>query len=442
MSLEQEIKDFMKSLGIDVVGIAGPGRFDGPPSLDPDYVMKGAKSVISYGIPFDVEHIYAYLGRKTAIPHNIDQYRVHQRVIWAAIKLKKFLEDKGHRAAFIEPNGGYRKDPKSTLAITPKFSHRYASYVSGLASPGISGSAVTREYGGAVCLNTVVTDAELTGDPMLPPRHYFDGLCQDCMACKSVCPPKMFMSTEEEYSLINGELYPRGRKRDVNLCAVSCGGLHAVSADKTWSNWGKGWIDSWTGVEPDPEKQNIFKEMVTMFGFNKDLSARISPLKLLVQDAYEEGYFEESGPFPSYEDLEGETEGQKLRSFADAIEPIVGNAIADPLALTCNQCNLVCGPNAEESKKRAKMIHVGGILSFKENNEPCFTQDFDEAVERRKKSPYKIKKQVEKESLKLRLELLVKGFGIDFHTIFKGRQYEKKLNKVLAEEGLAPQKIR
>jgi hypothetical protein len=37
MSLEQEIKDFMKSLGIDVVGLAGPGRFDGPPSLDPDY---------------------------------------------------------------------------------------------------------------------------------------------------------------------------------------------------------------------------------------------------------------------------------------------------------------------------------------------------------------------------------------------------------------------
>ncbi|MBU4315856.1 MAG: hypothetical protein KKF30_01125 [Proteobacteria bacterium] len=439
MTLEQEIKDFMKSIGVDIVGIAGPGRFDGPPSLDPDYVMKGAKSVIAFAMPFDVEAIYAYLSRKTAIPHNIDQYRVHQRVIHAAIRLEKFLADKGYRAASIEPNGGYRKDPKSTLALVPKFSHRYAAYIGGIASPGISGSAITREYGGAVCLNSVVTDAVLEGDPMLDPRYHFDGLCQTCMACKAACPPKMFMSTEEEYSLINGELYPRGRKRDINLCAVSCGGLHAVSADKTWSNWGKGWIDSWTGVEPDPEKQNIFKDMVSVFGFNKDLSARISPIKLLVQYPFEEGYFEESGPFPSYEDLEGETEGQKLRSFADILEPIVGNAIADPLALTCNQCNLVCGPNAEESQKRWKMIQNGGILCFKENNEPYFTHDFDEAVELRKKSPYKIKQQVEKESLKLRLELILKNVGIDFHTIFKGRQYRNKLAKVLADKGLPPQ---
>ena len=54
MSLEQEIKEFVNSLGIDVVGVAGPGRFDGPPSLDPNYILKGGKSVITFAIPFDV----------------------------------------------------------------------------------------------------------------------------------------------------------------------------------------------------------------------------------------------------------------------------------------------------------------------------------------------------------------------------------------------------
>jgi len=190
---------------------------------------------------------------------------------------------------------------------------------------------------------------------------------------------------------------------------------------------------------PDPEKQNIFREMVSVFGLNKDLSARISPLALVVQHPVEEGYFEESGPFPSYEDLEGETEGQKLRSFADALEPLVGNDIADPLAMTCNQCNLVCGPNAEESQKRWKMIQNGGILCFKENNEPYFTHDFDEAVELRKESPYQIKEQVKKESFKLRFGLMAKNFGIDFHAIFKGRKYRKKLARVLEEKGLPPQ---
>ena len=178
---------------------------------------------------------------------------------------------------------------------------------------------------------------------------------------------------------------------------------------------------------------------LAFFGLNKDLSARISPIALVVQYPLEEGYFEESGPFPSYEELEGETEGQKLRSFADALEPLVGNAIADPLALTCNQCNLVCGPNAEESQNRWKMIQNGGILCFKENNEPYFTHDFDEAVELREKSPYQIKEQVKKESFKLRFGLMVKNFGIDFHAIFKGRKYRKKLARVLEERGLPPQ---
>ncbi|MBT3257118.1 MAG: hypothetical protein HN366_11765 [Deltaproteobacteria bacterium] len=440
MSLEQEIKDFVNGLGIDVVGVAGPGRFDGPPSLDLNYILKGGKSVITFAIPFDVEALYSYLSRKSAIPHNIDQYRVHQRVIHAAEKLKKFLEAKGHRAAHIAPNAGYRKDPKSTFALMPQFSHRYAAYVTGIAAPGISGSAVTEKYGGSVCLNSVITDAVLEGDPMLPPRHIFDGLCQECMACTESCPPKMFMKTTEEYSLINGQFYPRGKKRDTNLCAVSCGGLHAISADKTWSNWGKGWIDSWTGVEPDPEKQNIGADMRRVFGFNQDLPARISPIAVVVQDAIEEGFFEEGGPFPSYEELEGETEGQKLRSFADAIEKhVTDNAIADPLALTCNQCNVVCGPTAEESNKRWQMIKKGGILTYKENNEPCWVHDFPEAEQMRKDYQYKVKKQVVKEVNGRRFKILTKHLGIDFHTIFKGRSYKKKLNKALNAAGLPPQ---
>lgn len=61
MTLEREIKDFVRSLGIDVVGLAGPGRFDGPPSLDPEYTMKGAKSIVSIALPLDVPAIHNYL---------------------------------------------------------------------------------------------------------------------------------------------------------------------------------------------------------------------------------------------------------------------------------------------------------------------------------------------------------------------------------------------
>ncbi len=36
-TLEQEIKDFVKDLDVDIVGIAGPERLNGPPSMDPTY---------------------------------------------------------------------------------------------------------------------------------------------------------------------------------------------------------------------------------------------------------------------------------------------------------------------------------------------------------------------------------------------------------------------
>ncbi len=441
MSLEKEIKDFMRSIGVDLVGLAGPGRFDGPPSLDPNYVMKGAKSVIAYAMPLDVDAIYAYFKKETGIRHNIDQIRVHQRVIHAGLKLIKFLEDKGYRAANIPPNVDYRKDPRSTLATLPKFSHRYASYVSGIAAPGISGNAITSEYGASVILNSIITDAELESDPVLGPRYHFDDLCQRCMTCISSCPPKMFKAKQEEYSLINGELWPRGKKRDINLCAVSCGGLHGLSADKKWSSWGKSWIDDWVGKEPDPQEQDILKDLLREFGTNKDILARISPAKHFFQKPMEEGYFEESGPFPSYEQLEGETEGQKMRAYADALEPICGNAIADPLSMSCCNCQLICGPNPEESKKRWEMLSTAGILCYRENNEPYLTHDYDEAVKLRKRHSFEIKDEVKNELLKLRFEVVFKNAGIDLHTIFKGRQYRKKLNQALKEKGLPSQKI-
>lgn len=45
--LKQKIKSFLKDQGVEVVGMAGPDRLDGPPSLGPDlYHERGAFSCI------------------------------------------------------------------------------------------------------------------------------------------------------------------------------------------------------------------------------------------------------------------------------------------------------------------------------------------------------------------------------------------------------------
>ncbi len=191
MSLELQIKEFMKSEGVDVVGVAGPGRFDGPPSLDIKYIMKEAKSIITFALPLDVQAIYDYLEKKSAIPHNLDQIRVHQRAIHTALKLAKYLESMGYKVTTEPPNVKWRRDI-NLLSNVARFSQRYASYITGIAAQGLSGNAVTKEYGGAIVLQSVFTDAVLESDPIMDPRDVFDNLCQHCMACAASCPTKMY----------------------------------------------------------------------------------------------------------------------------------------------------------------------------------------------------------------------------------------------------------
>jgi len=80
LNLKEKIKDFVRSQGVDVVGLAGRDRLVGPPSLDPTYSMKGATSIVSMVTPMDQGAIYDYLDKKSAVPHNVDQLKENQRM--------------------------------------------------------------------------------------------------------------------------------------------------------------------------------------------------------------------------------------------------------------------------------------------------------------------------------------------------------------------------
>ncbi len=38
-SIEDKVKDYAKSIGADLVGVAGPDQLDGPPSTDAGYIL-------------------------------------------------------------------------------------------------------------------------------------------------------------------------------------------------------------------------------------------------------------------------------------------------------------------------------------------------------------------------------------------------------------------
>lgn len=434
MSLEQEIKDFMNSVGVDVVGVAGPGRFDGPPSLDPNYILKGAKSIIAYAVPLDAQAIYDFLGKKSAIPHNLDQTRVHQRAIHAGLKLSKFLESKGYKACTDSPNIKWRKT-LNPVGSVPRFSVRYGAYVSGIAAPGLSGNAVTKEYGASAIFSCVFTDAELNSDPIMDPREIFDNVCQKCMACAASCPTKMFENHEEEYALLNGHLYPRGKKRDINLCNIGCAGFHAASPNLKYSNWGLGYRKDWLGKIPDPKKQNLLWELMKETFLAPDFGMRMHVGDPYVKP-FEEGLFEAPN-FPDYEDLPGETEGQKIKAYAKKMEEIVKYPVDYPFPMTCGSCMAVCGSGIDhkENIKRWKILNSNGFVVMGENKEPIITYDAKEALAIREAHPYAYKKEIRRTHLKGLMYLFSTKFGFDLHGTLRKGKYYRRLEAAIAEKG-------
>lgn len=89
--IETRIKDFVHALGREVVGIEGPERLDGPPSVGLDYPVTGARSVISMAMPTNVDAIYDFLSKKSPAPHNLDQFRFYD------LRLKRAVKKAGKR---------------------------------------------------------------------------------------------------------------------------------------------------------------------------------------------------------------------------------------------------------------------------------------------------------------------------------------------------------
>ena len=71
-AVEEKIKGFLRERGISLMGTAGPERWkNGPPSIDPTYMLPGAKSIIAWAVPFNVPAIYDFLSKKSPELQNV-----------------------------------------------------------------------------------------------------------------------------------------------------------------------------------------------------------------------------------------------------------------------------------------------------------------------------------------------------------------------------------
>ena len=259
----------------------------------------------------------------------------------------------------MPPNNTYRRS-LDVFSTRPSFSHRFGAIVSGVGAQGWSGNVLTKEYGAACYLGTVVTEAVLESDPTLPARHFIDNFCVKCKLCDKVCPAGMFEAEGEEYVLLNGELHPRGKRRNLDLCNTSCFGLHGLSRNKKWTSWGRHWIDDWVEHEPDWQNKTKIRRTLMIKGSSTgDSAPRYDTIRKLGSILWPEA-------------LEKEVpEAKNLPANALERNTILNGLIAkhlgitglkDPNILTCGQCALVCGPDLKETADRYHTLIESGLV--------------------------------------------------------------------------------
>lgn len=174
-----EIKVSMKKQGTDLVGIASAECFDTTTTRrGPRFIMPQAQSIIVIA----QRMLVGCLESPSDMVTTIQGIALYDELHMLGLKLARFLEERGHRAAIVP---GYNPVDmrKETKGLTGEVSLRHAAVAAGLGKLGRNNLLITPEFGPRVRLCGVVTNAGLE-----PDKPCSESYCEDCEACISACP--------------------------------------------------------------------------------------------------------------------------------------------------------------------------------------------------------------------------------------------------------------
>lgn len=310
--MTKRLKELAVCLGAVHVGIVNRENLaGGPPSVDLDHVLPGALSAVSFSVPLDQQFIEPYLRKEDRRSYELDNIRANTLVSGISFEIASYLNQKGYPSAAQAANLVYRKDtPKGPHDEKPPISHRYLAVRSGVGHFGLSGNVITKDFGAAVILGSVVTTAELNPtDPLPPEQNYCDG----CRLCLASCASGYMSSDEITTIRVGGREFSYSKRLHHNRCDYVCGGFTGLHQSGQWSTWSPGRF-------PIPDKDEDF-------------------LPAIINAA------------PAYK-MRPKAEG----GFFHFLMP--GNRIN----FTCNNCSMVCHPDKETRKCRYRILTQSGVV--------------------------------------------------------------------------------
>jgi epoxyqueuosine reductase len=215
--LTQAVKEKALSMGANLVGIAPMERMEGaPPELHPQRLLPEAKSIVS--MAYRINNAIQKLHLRGVSPMPFSRFaglEPKARLDDMALDLANWLEDMGYISLPIPANQYYYQEKGFG-----EISHKHVAMAAGLGRLGRGGFLVTPQYGGAVQLISVLTEAELLPDPMLE-----ENPCQGCpQPCVSVCPVKAIRADKDRVIMMEGNEYRYGWLSYLR-CQWGCGGM-------------------------------------------------------------------------------------------------------------------------------------------------------------------------------------------------------------------------
>jgi hypothetical protein len=269
-----------------------------------------------------------------------------------------------------------------------------------------------------------------------PARFVMDNRCKTCKLCDKSCTMGMFREDDEEYLLINGELHARGKRDNVDFCNAPCFGLHAISRDKKWTNWGQHWIKEWTDEQPDPKKRELIRgTYMRVGGRTGDSTLRFDVIRHIGKELYPRDKVEDF--LPDYEHLpKSEPERQQL--MIKLYENMGFKGLErDPNLVTCSQCMMVCGKDFDETKKRYDMLTGSGYVVPDADWKMIHVDTYEEALALKEKYKRRVHPGQRIKDAQASGNLWFKDyFGYEPVGEFKDFIYRAKVRKACAKAGL------
>ena len=309
--ISETVKNMAKELGASEVGIITKKTLEGGPvSTDLEYVLSGAKSALVFAVPLDQKLIEPYLSKKD---HALNKNKIRTTTFARGIasEIAEFLDMIGFESKAISPNFVYRKDtPNGIRDMKPIISHRYLAARSGVGFFGHSGHILTKEYGAAIVLASVVTTADLKATDPLPESENY---CDECKLCTATCIPQFIPKNEKTVIEMGGKEFEYGKRGDYSRCGIVCSGFAGLHPSKKWSTWSPTRIDL-------PEKDEDFK------------FAMLNAIPAYLQRPKNGDYFYHP-LIPQYK-----------------------------LEYTCSNCQFICHPDKEVRNYRFKILKNSGVI--------------------------------------------------------------------------------